>query len=41
LAEASYSGVAIHVRQSFSLSPAFSHPSFDFEHRIVTVELGD
>src|SRR5215813_4569269 len=37
-----YSGVAIHVSQSFAPErPAFSHPSFDFEHRIVAVELGD
>ena len=37
-----YSGVAIHVSQSFAPErPAFFHPSFDFEHRIVTVELGD
>jgi exodeoxyribonuclease-3 len=37
-----YSGVAIHVSQSFAPErPALSHPSFDFEHRIVAVELGD
>ena len=37
-----YSGVAIHVSQSVAPErPAFSHPSFDFEHRIVAVELGD
>ena len=37
-----YSGVAIHVSQSLAPErPRFSHPSFDFEHRIVTVELGD
>src|SRR5258708_13774436 len=37
-----YSGVAIHVRQAFAPArPTFSHPAFDFENRIVTVELGD
>ena len=37
-----YSGVAIHVNQAIAPErPAFAHPSFDFEHRIVTVELGD
>lgn len=37
-----YSGVAIHVSQSIAPErPAFSHPSFDFENRIVTVEVGD
>lgn len=31
-----YSGVALLVRRSFvNTSPTFSHPSFDFEHRIV------
>ena len=35
-----YSGVAIQVNQTFAPArPAFSHPSFDFENRIVTVEL--
>ena len=37
-----YSGVAIHVSQSLAPErPVFSHPSFDFENRIVAVELGD
>jgi exodeoxyribonuclease-3 len=37
-----YSGVAIHVSQSLAPErPPFSHPSFDFENRIVAVELGD
>ena len=36
-----YSGVAIHVSQTIAPErPAFSHPSFDFENRIVAVELG-
>jgi len=36
-----YSGVAIHVNQTFAPArPVFSHPAFDFENRIVTVELG-
>jgi exodeoxyribonuclease-3 len=37
-----YSGVAIHVSQTLAPErPAFSHPSFDFENRIVAVELGE
>src|SRR5215216_5984204 len=36
-----YSGVAIHVSQALaSERPAFSHPPFDFESRIVAVDLG-
>jgi exodeoxyribonuclease-3 len=36
-----YSGVALLVRHSLVTEPpAFSHPSFDMEHRIVVVELG-
>lgn len=32
-----YSGVALHVRQGVvGGSPAFEHPAFDYEHRIVT-----
>jgi exodeoxyribonuclease-3 len=32
--------VALHVRtETFPEPPAFHHPSFDFEHRIVTVQL--
>ena len=35
-----YSGVAIHVNQDFAPArPVFSHPAFDFENRIVTVDL--
>ncbi len=37
-----YSGVALHLsRERFPDRPVFSHPHFDFEHRIVTVGLGD
>lgn len=37
-----YSGVSIHIRKRFySESPAFHHPSFDFENRIVAAKLGD
>lgn len=36
-----YSGVALLVRRAFhTTDPAFSHPDFDFETRIVTVEAG-
>ena len=35
-----YSGVGLHVRKAFAPDrPHFSHPDFDFEHRIVTVDL--
>ena len=35
-----YSGVALHVRTAtFPDPPSFQHPAFDFEHRIVTVQL--
>jgi exodeoxyribonuclease III len=35
-----YSGVGLHVRSSASAErPAVDHPSFDYEHRIVTVTL--
>ena len=35
-----YSGVALFVRSSTSgEKPAFDHPAFDYEHRIVTVSL--
>ena len=35
-----YSGVALHVRKaSHPERPAFHHPQFDYEHRIVTVRL--
>ena len=37
-----YSGVALHVSKSFAPErPAFAHPSFDYETRIATVEIGD
>ncbi len=37
-----YSGVALHVRRdTFPDRPDFSHPSFDFENRIVVVSRGD
>ena len=36
-----YSGVGLHVRKAtFPDRPAFSHPAFDFEHRIVVADLG-
>jgi exodeoxyribonuclease-3 len=35
-----YSGVALHVRAAGSPTrPEFDHPSFDYEHRIVTARL--
>jgi exodeoxyribonuclease-3 len=35
-----YSGVGLHAsKAAFPERPAFHHPSFDFEHRIVTVRL--
>jgi len=35
-----YSGVALHVRKEFSPErPAFDHPEFDYESRIVTVQV--
>jgi exodeoxyribonuclease III len=37
-----YSGVGLHVsRQTFPARPPFTHPEFDHEHRIVTLEIGD
>jgi exodeoxyribonuclease-3 len=37
-----YSGVSLHLKKnSFEKSPSFSHPTFDFESRIVTAEAGD
>jgi len=36
-----YSGVALHVSKSFSPErPPFTHPGFDYEQRIVTVDVG-
>lgn len=35
-----YSGVGLHVRKdTFPAEPAFQHPHFDYEHRIVTATL--
>jgi exodeoxyribonuclease III len=37
-----YSGVGLHLRKaSFGSRPAFHHPEFDYEHRIVTAELAE
>jgi len=37
-----YSGVALHVsKERWPDRPGFAHPEFDFEHRIVTADLGD
>jgi exodeoxyribonuclease-3 len=37
-----YSGVALHVRKGlFDAEPAFSHPDFDMESRIVQADLGN
>src|SRR5262245_26068737 len=37
-----YSGVGLHVSKKLSPErPAFAHPSFDYEQRIVTVQMGD
>ena len=37
-----YSGVALHVSHAFAPErPAFSHPAFDYENRIVTVDIGE
>jgi exodeoxyribonuclease III len=37
-----YSGVGLHVSRSFAAErPACSHPDFDFETRIATVDIGD
>ncbi|HEY6240377.1 MAG TPA: exodeoxyribonuclease III, partial [Burkholderiales bacterium] len=36
-----YSGVALHIRKGlFDAEPAFSHPEFDMESRIVQADLG-
>jgi exodeoxyribonuclease-3 len=37
-----YSGVGLHVKLTCSVAPpAFSHPDFDYEHRIVIAQLDD
>jgi len=39
--EKGYSGVALHVSKTVAPErPAFAHPAFDYENRIVTVEIG-
>jgi exodeoxyribonuclease-3 len=36
-----YSGVGLHVRKELAAErPAFTHPGFDFENRIVSAEIG-
>ncbi|MBI2467883.1 MAG: exodeoxyribonuclease III [Candidatus Rokubacteria bacterium] len=41
-AATSYSGVGLLLRRdAFPEKPAFGHPPFDFEHRIVTARVGD
>jgi len=40
--EKGYSGVGLHVSKSIAPDkPSFIHPAFDYENRIVIVELGD
>ncbi len=37
-----YSGVALHVsKERWPDRPVFAHPEFDFEHRIVTANVGE
>jgi exodeoxyribonuclease-3 len=37
-----YSGVSLHIRKDLlQADPAFSHPAFDFESRIVQLEFGN
>jgi exodeoxyribonuclease III len=37
-----YSGVGLHVRRDLSVEkPLFSHPGFDYENRIVSVQIGN
>jgi exodeoxyribonuclease-3 len=37
-----YSGVALHVsKERWPDRPVFAHPEFDFEHRIVTADVGE
>ncbi|HET8797527.1 MAG TPA: exodeoxyribonuclease III [Thermoanaerobaculia bacterium] len=36
-----YSGVALHVRRGFAPEPAFEHPAFDMETRIVQAQIED
>jgi exodeoxyribonuclease-3 len=40
--ERAYSGVGLHIRKDlFQDEPAYSHPDFDFETRIVTAQVGN
>ena len=40
--EKGYSGVGLHVRKTLTPDrPAFSHPDFDYENRIVLVQVAD
>jgi exodeoxyribonuclease-3 len=40
--ERAYSGVGLHIRRdAFLEEPRFLHPTFDYETRIVTAEMGD
>ena len=36
-----YSGVSLHIRKELVEHPAFSHPEFDMESRIVTAQVGN
>lgn len=36
-----YSGVGLHIRSGFAASPAFTHPGFDHETRIVQAQIED
>ena len=37
-----YSGVGLHVRKDLSVEkPLFTHPDFDYENRIVSVQIGN
>jgi exodeoxyribonuclease III len=37
-----YSGVGLHIRRdTFAQEPRFLHPTFDYETRIVTAQMGD
>ncbi|MCC6194390.1 MAG: endonuclease/exonuclease/phosphatase family protein, partial [Burkholderiales bacterium] len=36
-----YSGVSLHIRRELSEAPAFEHPAFDMETRIVHAALGN
>jgi exodeoxyribonuclease-3 len=36
-----YSGVSLHIKDSVGEAPAFTHPDFDMESRIVAGQVGD